>query len=170
MHLTCCPWIWEDSTSSLYIETQISDVRSVMSNITISQPNFHQSQSDHSSNRYSTLLRTDGVPSGQKKPHWKGPLLLIASLTIGMGAAAAHHFLYSYYDGMPALPTDQERLHLAGLALARIVSMLLTLAAAIAFRQWIWRLLRRESLPVGSIDTLSVLDSSMFELVTGWKT
>lgn len=141
-----------------------------MPNTVVHKQNLREDQHDLAFGQHSTLLRSDEASSDQRKLHWKGPSLLVASLVIGVGAATAHHFLYSHYDGKPALPTDQERLHFGGLALARIVSMLLTLAAGIAFRQWIWRLLRRKSLPIGSIDTLSVLDSSMFELVTGWKT
>lgn len=72
-------------------------------------------------------------------------------------------------DGREASADDQEHFHFVGLILARLVSVCLTTAAAVAYRQWIWGLLRRQDMPVGSIDTLFSLDTSVAELVLGFN-
>lgn len=108
--------------------------------------------------------------SDQWHIHWVGPTILLTGLVLGTGCAVAHHFFYLTYDGTEASEWSQQKVHFAGQAFARITSLLLTASAAAAYRQWVWSLLKRRALPISSIDTLFVLDSSVLELILGWRT
>jgi len=102
--------------------------------------------------------------------HWIPPTILLGGLVLGVAISIGHHFFYTSLDGQEASAEDQEHFHFIGLILARLVSVCLTAAAAMAYRQWIWGLLRRRDMPIGSIDTLFSLDTSVAELVLGFKT
>lgn len=99
--------------------------------------------------------------------HWRVPLVLTTAFIAGIAFAIGHHFFYRSLDGsiVDQHAFDQQINIGIGTAFAFLVRATLVISVGTAFVQVLWRILLTESLTIASIDSLSQLRSSLWDLL-----
>ncbi|TVY73141.1 hypothetical protein LSUE1_G007466 [Lachnellula suecica] len=91
---------------------------------------------------------------------WKTPALMIVFLLSGVAFALGHHFYYMSLHGTPAGTKSRQQWATAfGTAFAFLVVALLKTAAGNAYQQYIWTVVKRKPLELGTLDRLFALTS-----------
>ncbi|KAF7189365.1 hypothetical protein HII31_09343, partial [Pseudocercospora fuligena] len=117
-----------------------------------------------------------------KSLHWRAPTWMFAALLVGVLFALGHHIFNSSLDGTPtaapnvnfgAFNVSQQALNLAGgTAFAFLVRAFLAYAAAIAWTQVFWQLLRHTEVSLAGLDALSspLFSDLSLEALKTWAT
>ena len=83
------------------------------------------------------------------------PIIMIASLILGVGFALGHHFFYNSRDGTSVGNTTQQEWYIrVGTYFAYLVTFTLGVAIATAYTQQFWYSLRSRSVTVEEVDSL----------------
>lgn len=83
------------------------------------------------------------------------PIIMIASLVLGVGFALGHHFFYNSRDGTSVGNTTQQEWYIrVGTYFAYLVTFTLGVAIATAYTQQFWYSLRSRSVTVEEVDSL----------------
>ena len=83
------------------------------------------------------------------------PIIMIASLILGVGFALGHHFFYNSRDSTSVGNTTQQEWYIrVGTYLAYLVTFTLGVAIATAYTQQFWYSLRSRSVTVEEVDSL----------------
>ena len=83
------------------------------------------------------------------------PIIMIASLVLGVGFALAHHFFYNSRDSTSVGDTIQQEWYIrVGTYFAYLVTFTLGVAIATAYTQQFWYSLRSRSVTVEEVDSL----------------
>ncbi len=83
------------------------------------------------------------------------PIIMIASLILGVGFALAHHFFYNSRDSTTVVNTTQQEWYIrVGTYFAYLVTFTLGVAIATAYTQQFWYSLRSRSVTVEEVDSL----------------
>ncbi|KAF7953504.1 uncharacterized protein EAE97_000903 [Botrytis byssoidea] len=102
---------------------------------------------------------------------WETPTIIISCYLLALATALLHLFLFIYISGKAADGKDrvapQTYISTASNILANAFSFFLKTALATSFVQYLWRLLRAQSMKISTIDTLFGLKSNPFQICTG---
>ncbi|TGO65516.1 hypothetical protein BCON_0002g01010 [Botryotinia convoluta] len=102
---------------------------------------------------------------------WETPTIIISCYLLALATALLHLFLFIYISGKAADGEDrvapQTYISTASNILANAFSFFLKTALATSFVQYLWRLLRVQSMKISTIDTLFGLKSNPFQICTG---
>ena len=83
------------------------------------------------------------------------PIIMIASLVLGVGFALGHHFFYNSRDNTSVGNTTQQEWYIrVGTYFAYLVTFTLGVAIATAYTQQFWFSLRSRSVTVEEVDSL----------------
>lgn len=83
------------------------------------------------------------------------PIIMIASLVLGVGFALGHHSFYNSRDGTSVGNTTQQEWYIrVGTYFAYLVTFTLGVAIATAYTQQFWYSLRSRSVTVEEVDSL----------------
>ena len=92
-----------------------------------------------------------------KSIHPKAPIVMVASLVLGVGFALAHHSFYNSRDGTSVVDTIQQEWYIrVGTYFAYLVTFALGVAIATAYTQQFWYSVRARSVTVEEVDSLFV--------------
>ena len=87
--------------------------------------------------------------------HPKAPIIMIASLVLGVGFALAHHSFYNSRDGTSVVDTIQQEWYIrVGTYLAYLVTFALGVAIATAYTQQFWYSVRSRPVTIEEVDSL----------------
>ncbi|KAF7888207.1 uncharacterized protein EAF02_002748 [Botrytis sinoallii] len=99
------------------------------------------------------------------------PTIIISCYLLALATAFLHLFLFIYISGKAADGEDrvapQTYISTASNILANAFSFFLKTALGTSFVQYLWRLLRVQSMKISTIDTLFGLKSNPFQMLTG---
>ncbi|CAD6442184.1 4d2da6d9-d8d8-4646-be44-2d3992c008b1 [Sclerotinia trifoliorum] len=102
---------------------------------------------------------------------WKTPTIIISCYLLALATALIHLFLFIYISGKPAEGKDrvapQTYISTASNLLANAFSFFLKTALTTSFVQYLWRLLRVQTMKVSTIDSLFGLKSNIFHMFKG---
>ncbi|KAF7863980.1 hypothetical protein EAF04_006945 [Stromatinia cepivora] len=102
---------------------------------------------------------------------WKTPTIMISCYLLALATALLHLFLFIYISGKAAEGKDrvapQTYIFTASNILANVFSFFLKTALGTSFVQYLWRLLRVQTMKVSTIDSLFGLRSNIFHMFTG---
>ncbi|KAF7960778.1 hypothetical protein EAE96_000451 [Botrytis aclada] len=102
---------------------------------------------------------------------WETPTIIISCYLLALATALLHLFLFIYISGKAADGEDkvapQTYISTASNILANAFSFFLKAALATSFVQYLWRLLRVQSMKISTIDALFGLKSNPFQMFTG---
>ena len=83
------------------------------------------------------------------------PIIMIASLVLGVGFALAHHFFYNSRDNTSVGNTTQQEWYIrVGTYFAYLVTFTLGVSIATAYTQQFWYSVRSRSVTVEEVDSL----------------
>ncbi|KAJ8066050.1 hypothetical protein OCU04_005142 [Sclerotinia nivalis] len=101
---------------------------------------------------------------------WKTPTIMISCYLLALATALLHLFLFIYISGKAAEGKDrvapQTYISTASNLLANVFSFFLKTALTTSFVQYLWRLLRVQTMKVSTIDSLFGLKSNIFHMFT----
>jgi len=94
---------------------------------------------------------------------WESPTFMICFALVGISIALGHHFYFSSLDGTVAGSETRQQWALRfGTAFSFLVVACLKTANDQAYQQYIWTIVRRKSLSLGTLDKLFGLLSNPF--------
>ena len=94
-------------------------------------------------------------PEPSKHIDPRAPIIMIASLVLGVGFALAHHFFYNSRDNTSVGNTMQQEWYIrVGTYFAYLVTFALGVAIATAYTQQFWFSVRSRSVTVEEVDSL----------------
>ncbi|KAK3331690.1 hypothetical protein B0T19DRAFT_472732 [Cercophora scortea] len=93
---------------------------------------------------------------GERRIHWRVPALMFGALVAGIGCAAGHHCINSYWDGRPVPDESTQRwINRLGTAFAFLVKTALSLASGYAYIQYFWLVVRKRPFRLEGLDSLT---------------
>ena len=116
---------------------------------------------DRKSKKYHSGASSSSTSS---KVSWRAPIIILASLVLGLGVALAHHFMNARLNGRPVadVALSQSWVSRFGTALPFLVKLAFTTSVGAAFIQHQWLSFHRQSFRVKEIDAVtSVLGNAL---------